>query len=403
MTGTGARAPTPSSSSDTEGWHYLEQLLELARRHLGMQLAYLSEFTDDEQVIRVSTGNAKAMNAIVGECTSLHGSYGARVLAGALPSAIPDSRRHLVTRELPITGEMNIGSYVGVPWQAPDGATAGMLCCVSQGITPDLDEHSTRFLHVVADLISNHMSNPAVVKRSEAQTQAEHIRSVLVGGRVRMVFQPVVQLHDETVVGFESLARFDDPMFVTPAHAFAAATRAGIGVQLELLAAQQALLQLDSVPEGAWLSVNLSAEALRTREAQAMLLAHAHRPIGVELTEHTQVIDYGELVDSSERLRAAGVKLLVDDAGAGFSSFSHILRLHPDIIKLDIELTRSVDTDPVRQALTHALVEFASNIGAPLIAEGIETEAERDALLGLGVRLGQGHLMARPGPLPTAV
>jgi EAL domain-containing protein (putative c-di-GMP-specific phosphodiesterase class I) len=86
----------------------------------------------------------------------------------------------------------------------------------------------------------------------------------------------------------------------------------------------------------------------------------------------------------------------VDDAGAGFASFSHILRLRPNVIKLDIDLTRGVDTDPVRQALTRALVDFARDIDAHLIAEGIETRAEHDALLGLGVPLGQGFLIARP-------
>jgi hypothetical protein len=308
----GATAPNPASAvaGEVEDWHYLEQLLELARRHLGMELAYLSEFTAEEQVIRVASGDARAMNIAVGEGSSLQGSYCSRVLSGTLPSAIPDARRHLITRELPITGELKIGSYIGVPWQAPDGETAGMLCCISRGTTAGLDEEGSRFLRVVADLISNHMRNPAVLERSAAHEGALHVRAVLDGGHVRMVFQPVVRLDDDAVVGFESLARFDDPMFISPAHAFAAATRAGMGVELELLAAQQALLQLDSLPDGAWLSVNLSAEALGREDVQTMLLAHAHRQIGVELTEHTQVADYAVLVDSSQRVREAGVKLL---------------------------------------------------------------------------------------------
>jgi len=389
----------PVKPIPSEEWQYLEHLLELARRHLGMQVAYLSEFTAQEQVVRVASGDTSAMNVTVGEGSSLEGSYCARVLAGELPQVIPDARRHLITRELPITGEMKIGSYVGVPWQDPHGNTAGMLCCVSKGVTPGLDNQGARFLEVVADLISNHMSNPAVVERTEAQLEAENIRSMVKCGELRMVFQPVVRLEDGGVLGFESLARFDDPMFPTPAHAFAAATRAGVGVELELLAARQALEQLDQVPDGAWMSINLSAEAIASPLAQELLLSYAHRDIAVEITEHTQVSDYAALVTCSERLRAAGVKLLVDDAGAGFASFSHILRLRPDVIKLDIELTRGVDTDPVRQALAGALVDFARSLDAPLIAEGIETEAERETLLGLGVRLGQGFLMARPGSM----
>ena len=118
----------------------------------------------------------------------------------------------------------------------------------------------------------------------------------------------------------------------------------------------------------------------------------------MERTEHTQVADYAVLVDSSQRVREAGVKLLIDDAGANFTSFSHILRQRPNFINLDIELTRR-EHRPGPQALARALVDFANEIGAPLIAEGIETRAERDTLLGLGVRLGQGFLMARPGTM----
>lgn len=216
-----------------------------------------------------------------------------------------------------------------------------------------------------------------------------------------MVFQPVVGLRDAEPLAFEALARFDDPAFPTPAHAFAAAARAGLGVELELLAVQQALAQLDDVPAGAWLGVNLSAEAVVAPAVQDTLLRNANRRIGVEITEHTQVHDYAQLVGATGRLRAAGIQIVIDDAGAGYASFRHILQLRPDVIKLDIEITRNVDSDPVRQALTRSLVTFARDIGAALIAEGIETRPERDTLLQLGVQLGQGYLFARPGPLPA--
>ncbi|WP_412750694.1 EAL domain-containing protein [Krasilnikovia sp. M28-CT-15] len=224
---------------------------------------------------------------------------------------------------------------------------------------------------------------------------------VLSAQAVEMAFQPVVELYDGTVKAYEALARFD-PHFTTPAHAFKAASEAGIGVELELLAIEQALLSLDHIPAGTWLSTNLSAEALMNPVVINTLLAHADRGIGVELTEHTQVHDYDALVQVTNELRAAGVLIAVDDAGAGFASLSHILQLRPDIIKLDITLTRGIDTDPVRGALARSLVSFADDIGAMLIAEGIETFAEHEKLRGLGVRLGQGFYMASPGPLPTA-
>ena len=384
---------------DIEDWSEVERLLGLARAHLGMELAWMSQFVDGQQVIRSASGNTAAMNVTIGEGTPLEGSFCVRVLAGTLPAAIPDARRHLITRELAVTRDLGIGSYVGVPWRGVSGETSGMLCCLSRGTNPSLDEQAVRFLSLIADLISDHLNSPAAVERRNAQQDADRVRAVLRNNGVRMLFQPVVRLRDGEAMAFEALARFDDSSFATPAHAFAAATRAGLGVQLELLAIQRAFAQLDHMPAGTWLGVNLSAEALTAPAVQHALLRHADRKIGVEITEHTQVHDYAALIATTDMLRSAGVQIVVDDAGAGYASFSHILQLRPDVIKLDIAITRDVDTDPVRQALTRSLVSFAGDIGAALIAEGIETRSEHQSLLRLGVQLGQGYLMARPGPI----
>ena len=139
-----------------------------------------------------------------------------------------------------------------------------------------------------------------------------------------------------------------------------------------------------------------------TPAVTTLLLTHAHRRITVELTEHTQVTDYHALNDITDQLRAAGILIAVDDAGAGYASLSHVLQLRPDIIKLDITLVRDIDTDPIRTALARALATFARETGAMLIAEGIETHAEHEKLRSLGVELGQGYYMARPGPYPAA-
>ncbi len=232
------------------------------------------------------------------------------------------------------------------------------------------------------------------------QVTIDTLHSVLRSQAIQPSFQPVVQLENGTIVAFEALARFHARHFAGPDQAFAAANAAGLGVELELLAMQRALASLDGVPEGAYLSTNLSVEAILDPQVQATLFANAHRKIAVELTEHTQVHDYPRLVAVTERLRAEGILIAVDDAGAGFASLSHILQLRPDIIKLDITLTSGIDADPVRMALGRCLASFAVDIGAVLVAEGIETAAEHEKLLELGVQLGQGYLLGRPAPLP---
>ena len=116
----------------------------------------------------------------------------------------------------------------------------------------------------------------------------------------------------------------------------------------------------------------------------------------LELTEHMPVEDYTALNAALAPLRAQGARLAVDDTGAGFASLRHILDLRPDIIKLDIGIIRDIDSDPRRAAVARMMTSFAHDQGVDVIAEGVETPAERDTLLDLGGRLGQGYLFGRP-------
>ncbi len=119
----------------------------------------------------------------------------------------------------------------------------------------------------------------------------------------------------------------------------------------------------------------------------------------VEITEHEPVDDYEELARALRPLRDLGVRIAIDDAGAGYASLRHTLALDPDIVKADIALTRGIDTDRAKRALASALISFADEMAMTIVAEGIETEAALQTLVGLGVRYGQGFHIARPAPL----
>jgi len=222
---------------------------------------------------------------------------------------------------------------------------------------------------------------------------------VLDGDGLRTAFQPIVSLCDGRLVGAEALSRFavgDEGR--GPEDWFADAARVGLGVDLEVHATQQALRAATALPEDAYVSVNLSPETLlwpglpdALREAPIPLSR-----IVVELTEHSAVEDYDALDRALRPLRASGLRIAVDDAGAGYATFRHILRLAPDLIKLDRSLISGIDGDPARRALAGALVAFAREVGGVVVAEGIERSAELAVVLGLGVHAGQGYLFSRP-------
>ena len=115
---------------------------------------------------------------------------------------------------------------------------------------------------------------------------------------------------------------------------------------------------------------------------------------------HARVDDYPALKAALAVFRERGFRLAIDDAGAGFASLRHIVLLHPDFIKLDMTLTRDVHVDATRRALVVALVAFGSQIGARVVAEGVETPEQLATLLEAGVHFGQGFYLARPQALP---
>jgi EAL domain-containing protein (putative c-di-GMP-specific phosphodiesterase class I)/DNA-binding NarL/FixJ family response regulator len=233
----------------------------------------------------------------------------------------------------------------------------------------------------------------------ESETLEEKIgrvRKMVERAEFHTVFQPILDLRNSRVVGLEALARFPDR---SPDVWFEDAAAAGLNEELELATLAMALKTAGQLPEGLYLSVNLSPATMTSPRFREVLDGFPLDRLVVEVTEHAPVEDYEALDAAVAPLRAAGCRLAVDDVGAGFSSLRHILRLAPDVIKLDISLTRHIDSDPPRRALATALISFASAIRAAIVAEGIETQDEVDALRGLGVTYGQGYHLSRPQPL----
>ena len=245
-----------------------------------------------------------------------------------------------------------------------------------------------------------------VAKREgvEAVRLLEHrqnlIRVTLANRKFESVFQPIVELKSGGVVGAEALTRFDLRPDCPPDIWFAEAREVGLGVELEIAALRSALSQLNRLPTGLYLSLNASPDTMTSPEFRSLVEAAPAERVVLELTEHDSIPDYELFQETVNHLRHNGVRLAVDDAGAGFSSFRHILNLHPDIIKLDIALTRGIDNDPARRALGSALLTFGLDAyNASIVAEGIETEAEFRTLRGLGCKFGQGYFLGRPGRL----
>jgi EAL domain-containing protein (putative c-di-GMP-specific phosphodiesterase class I)/FixJ family two-component response regulator len=233
----------------------------------------------------------------------------------------------------------------------------------------------------------------------EFRQSVRRIESVLSENLLSMVFQPIVSLVDGRLVGVEALARFDAEPRRPPNEWFAEANAVGRGVELEMHALKSALAQLGDLRFGAYMSVNASPMTAVAPGLAGILAAFPADRIVLELTEHTRVGNYEALVEALVRARQQGLRIAADDTGAGYSGLQHLLRLRPNVVKLDIALTRHIDEDPARRALASALVTFAGEIGAVLVAEGVESVEELRALRALGIPAAQGYRLGRPGPM----
>jgi diguanylate cyclase (GGDEF)-like protein len=237
--------------------------------------------------------------------------------------------------------------------------------------------------------------DPAHVSVSRTQGERAEIAAILEReDSITPVYQPIVSLATGKVSGYEALARFPTPPDRRPDDWFALAHRVGLGAQLEARAVERALASPDR-PDGTYLSFNLSPSAIASPHVLAVLPEDLNGLV-IEITEHERVTDEGEFHQQLAPLRARGARIAVDDAGAGYAGLQQVMRVHPDIIKLDRSLVADVDSDPAKAALIDAFVRFARGTGAVVCAEGIETAGELRVVADLDVTYGQGFGLARP-------
>ena len=229
---------------------------------------------------------------------------------------------------------------------------------------------------------------------------AASCRAVLAGRKLHAVYQPVVSIRENDVVGYEALIRGPAGELERPDMLFAVAEEADMTLELESLCLETIFAKVPRGVLGKKLFVNASPRLLGhsvfldERNLESMRRAHPH--VVVEISEKEVVHDYPAFRETLDRLRHAGLQIAIDDAGSGYSGLESILQLRPEFIKVATSIVRNLHADTIKRQVITALATLGEQIEAPLIAEGIEQRAELDSLLALGVRMGQGFLLGRP-------
>lgn len=252
---------------------------------------------------------------------------------------------------------------------------------------------------------ANRSPKPQRVSRSfRAPTRGTTMALRRIGvelGLLNVAYQPVVDLHTDRVFAYEVLARPARDLFPNPPAMFLAATGSEVVGELGREIRRLAVEGCDQR-----LFVNVHPDELRDR-----WLVRPDDPIFfhdpgvcIEVTESVPLTHWDLVSGVLAELRAKGVQIVIDDLGAGFSNLKYIADLNPDIVKLDRELVVGLDRQPRLQRLVKGIVRLCADLGAQVVAEGIETEGELSAVFDAGVRYGQGYLLAVPdNPPPTPV
>lgn len=394
--------PAPINPPALNPGETVNRALQAVRSHLGMEVAYVSEFVDDRSVFREVDAPGLEHLAKAGDSYALDDVYCRHILEGRLPELIPDTAAEPVAAAMPITHAVPIGAHMSVPIRLPDGRAYGMFCCLSPNTNSSLNERDLQVMKAFADIAAFEISRD-LEQKGVVEAKAAQIRQVVEEDRLSTLYQPIWHLETGRPIGLESLSRISVEPFRSPDQWFTEAVEVGLGEWFELSAMQMAASACPHLPPDVYLALNTSPDVVLGDRFGSVMEQLPLQQIVLEVTEHAPVRDYGKLLEALQPLRDRGLRLAVDDAGAGYSSLQHILHLQPDLIKLDMGLTRDIDTDRARHALAAALIGFARDTNCRIIAEGVETASELDALRGLGVQKAQGYFLGRPMPLADAL
>jgi EAL domain-containing protein (putative c-di-GMP-specific phosphodiesterase class I) len=296
---------------------------------------------------------------------------------------------------IPCWAIRRLGLFVGVALRLSDGSLYGTLCCLSHEPNDALGDRDVGFLSMIAELIVPDLDEQVARRRLRAA-----LLELVSAESVDVAYQPIFDVHSNVCLGVEALARFPEP-FAQPDPTFAEADQLGLGLALEDLVVRKAWAALSQLGAGQFLALNLTPGSLlelarRANRREDVPLS----ALVVEITEHTAIEAYADLRMELDRLRERGLRLAVDDAGAGYASLRHVLELRPDIVKIDRSLVQGLADDRARRVAVTAFVSLAQDLGSTVIAEGVENPADYEAVRDLGVHGAQGYLLGRPSSHP---
>ena len=395
----------------------LVEHLDAVLGQLGESCTLLLLDLDDLQVINDSLGHEIGDTVLLDVAAGLTAAFptlmvarlGGDEFAIVVPGVSSESHAHDVVATIchglspmiRLDGHpLTITTSIGIAFEQPGGSTATLLRNADSALYHA--KHEGRGQARIYDAGSR--------ERLQQRLSTEGgLRVALLAGTLHLAYQPIVSLIDRHILGAEALLRWDDPVRgpISPVEFIPVAEATGLIVPIGAWVMNRACADAAELhrDHDLQVSVNVSARQLVSGDFSAWLdgvLAQTGLPptaLTIEVTESAVLHDLTTVQTAFDRIRSRGVRIAIDDFGTGFSSLARLQRLPVDIIKLDRDFVRDLGEQPGAHTMATAIFELSKAIGASIVAEGVETEAQAATLRDIGYESAQGFLFARPMPL----
>lgn len=369
-------------------------MLEALRARLDMDVAFVSRQIGTTHRIFTHVAARGRAPLMSGDHNPNDNSLCWLVIQGKLPERVVDTSHYDVAACLPITEELNVRSHFSVPLRRRDGRVHGSLCCFSYRPRPDVGERDMQVMRSVAAIVSDQIEGRIELEERCEDAGREIVR-LIEDDDLAVIHQPIYDLTDWHLVGHECLMRNKANPERSPLELLERARAAGKTMELELHIARKALATLDPAHPERFIAINVSPATLVSEELAALIPEGLEARLVIELNQQETAPQQAVVKDAIEAWKTRAW-VAVNSEGAGFAGLQSLVDLGPDIVKIDREFLAGLSCDSARRALVKALVQFAADTGVTLIAQGVETREDLQALRELGVRFAQGYILGKP-------
>lgn len=369
-------------------------MIETLRAHLDMDVAFVSRQIGNTHRIFTHVAARGIAPLASGDHNPNENSLCWLVIQGKLPERVTDTSHYEAAACLPITDAINVRAHFSVPMRRRNGEIHGSLCCFSYRPRPDIEERDMHMIRSVAQIVSDQIESRIELEERGEDAAAE-IARLIVDDALTIIHQPIYDLTDWHLVGHECLMRHKASPEVSAKALLDQARAAGRTLELELHIARKALATLDPEHSERFIAINVSPETLSSPALGQVIPEGLASRLVIELNQQDAAEQHGSIKEAIRVLKERAW-VAVSSEGLGFSGLQALVDLGPDIVKIDREFLGGVATDSARRALVKALVQFATDTGVTLIAQGVETREDLQALRELGVRFAQGNILGKP-------